>query len=353
MVSATAHEIAPSDSGIAVVVPFFNRRNTLLATLASIEKQTLLPAQVVLVDDGSTDDGLRIALAWTDRVRGRFECSLIRQANSGPSAARNRGLQQARSCQHVAFLDSDDVWPADFLARTHAALSANPTAVAATCDRRFVYFDSTPAKSEDCSSLPRCPCVWMLENGAGIVSSSLLRHSAVARRGGFNSALVTGEDAALFMRMSLDGPWLHVPGEPVDLNCGLAQEYGDEGNLSKKHSDRQLRWVNVYEQFFSEDGARAFLDHPNCRRLMALRWYAAGKETYRNGSPHEALACFRKVLSLNPRRGRYYRWLVRAWIASMFREETGASTAFPRRVDAVQPISHPLPAAIRPSARAA
>jgi len=353
MVSATANELASNDSGIAVVVPFFNRRNTLLTTLASIEKQTLLPAHVVLVDDGSTDDGLRIAVAWTDRVRGRFECSLIRQSNSGPSAARNRGLQQVRDCQHVAFLDSDDVWPADFLARTHAALTANPMAVAATCDRRFVYSDSTPAKREDCSSLPRCPCVWMLENGAGIVSSSLLRHSAVARRGGFNPALVTGEDAALFMRMSLDGPWLHVPGEPVDLNCGLAQEHGDEGNLSKKHSDRQLRWVNVYEQFFSEDGGRAFLEGSHCRRLMALRWYAAGKETYRNGSPHEALACFRKVLSLNPRRGRYYRWLVRAWITSLFQEESRAFIELPRRVDVAQEAPHPLPAGIRPSARAA
>src|SRR5262245_33040094 len=114
MASATSNRIAPFDSGIAVVVPFFNRRNTLLATLTGIEKQTLLPARVVLVDDGSTDDGLRIALAWTDRVRGRLECSLIRQANSGPSAARNRGLHEARNCQHVAFLDSDDVWPADF-----------------------------------------------------------------------------------------------------------------------------------------------------------------------------------------------------------------------------------------------
>ena len=344
---------ATDDSGIAVVVPFFNRRNTLLAALASIERQTLAPARVILVDDGSTDDGFRIALAWTDKVRGQLECSLVRQANLGPSAARNGGLRQAQNCQYVAFLDSDDVWPADFLARTSAALAANSDAVAATCDRRFVYSDGTPAKTEDCSSLPRCPCVWMLENGAGIVSSSLLRRSAVARRGAFDPALVTGEDAALFMRMSLDGPWLYVPGEPVDLNCGLAKEHGDEGNLSKKHSDRQLRWVNVYEQFFAEDGGRAFLEGPHCRRLMALRWYAAGKETYRNGSPHEALACFRKVLSLNPRRGRYYRWLVRAWIASMFREEPGASTELPRRVDVAQPTPHPLPSAIRPSARAA
>jgi glycosyltransferase involved in cell wall biosynthesis len=269
------------------------------------------------VDDGSTDGGFEIARAWTDKVRGRFNCSLVRQANAGPSAARNRGLEMASNCDYTAFLDSDDVWPADFLSRSRAALASNPRAVAATCDRRFVYSDGSPPKTEDCSPIERCPCVWMLENGAGIVSSSLLRRSAAAGRGGFNPALFTGEDAALFMRMSLDGPWLHVPGQPVDLDCGLAQRNGGEGNLSMKHSDRQLRWVKVYDQFFSEDGGRAFLKYPGCRRLMALRWYAAGKETYRNGSPHEAVACFRKTLRFNPIRGRYYRWLVRSWLTSL------------------------------------
>jgi len=173
----------------------------------------------------------------------------------------------------------------------------------------------------------------MLENGAGIVSTSLLRRCAVARRRGFNPALITGEDAALFMRMSLDGPWLHVPGEPVDLDCGLAQRSGGEGNLSLKHSDRQLRWVKVYEQFFSEDGARGYLERPYCRRLMALRWYAAGKETYRNGSPREALDCFRKTLSFNPKRGRYYLWLARAWLASLIQTKPVTSVAAKVRIE--------------------
>jgi len=94
-----------NDSGTSVVVPFFNRRNTLLTTLASIERQTLLPARVILVDDGSTDGGFEIARDWTDRVRARFDCSLVRQSNAGPSAARNRGLEMASDCDYVAFLD--------------------------------------------------------------------------------------------------------------------------------------------------------------------------------------------------------------------------------------------------------
>src|SRR5262249_35558495 len=163
----------------------------------------------------------------------------------------------------------------------------------------------------------------------------------VVRRRAFNPALITGEDAALFMRMSLDGPWLHVPGQPIDLDCGLARQRGGEGNLSLKHSDRQLRWVKVYEQFFSEEGGRGYLELPQCQRLMALRWYAAGKETYRNGSPHEALICFRKTLHFNPKRGRYYRWFVRAWLASLTQKRLTVSVAPPRRIDSVQAMLAP------------
>jgi glycosyltransferase involved in cell wall biosynthesis len=111
-----------NSSGIVVVVPFFNRRNTIPATLASIETQTLLPQRVILVDDGSTDGGADVAYAWAHRLRGRLNCSLERQANSGVSAARNRGLELAGECDYIAFLDSDDRWLPGHLANGLTAL---------------------------------------------------------------------------------------------------------------------------------------------------------------------------------------------------------------------------------------
>src|SRR5262249_35745620 len=106
-------------ASIAVVIPFFNRRSTVIDTLDSALAQTLLPERIVLVDDGSTDDGPQWVRQWIDRQRGPFQCHLEQQANAGAGAARNRGLQLSGPVEYIAFLDSDDVWPADFLARTH------------------------------------------------------------------------------------------------------------------------------------------------------------------------------------------------------------------------------------------
>src|SRR5262249_45705735 len=141
------------------------------------------------------------------------------------------------------------VWPADFLQRTHASLSRHHRAVAASCDRRSIGPGGSWEPVQDCAPLAAHPCLWMLEHGAGIGSSTLFRHSAVAKRGGFNTSLLTGEDAALFLRVSLDGPWRHVAGAPVHFRRDLCQR--DEGNKSQKYRDCFLQWAKMFEEFFA------------------------------------------------------------------------------------------------------
>lgn len=300
---------------IAVVVPFFNRRGTIRATLASIAAQSLLPRRIVLVDDGSTDGGSEIAASWMDEVRRRMECELVRQANSGASVARNRGLHFAGECQYIAFLDSDDAWPTDFLERAHAALNACCGAVAASSDRQFVDTHGVHGPVENCSSLAASPTLWMLRHGAGICSSSLLCREAVVRRGGFDGRLLTGEDAALFLRMSLDGPWLHVAGAPAVFNAGL--HCGSEKNKSRKYPDRYLQWVMIFEEFFVKGGGQSFLADRRHRRWLAYRWQRAGVQQMELGAPRMALHCFRKARAWNPWRASYYAKIFSSWSAGI------------------------------------
>jgi glycosyltransferase involved in cell wall biosynthesis len=314
---------------IAVIIPFFNRRSTVIETLESVAAQTLSPARIVLVDDGSTDDGAQLVSEWIAKLRGRLDCHLERQANVGAGAARNRGLQLTGSVDYIAFLDSDDVWPADFLARTHAALSANSRAVAATCNRKFVYADGRRSKIQDCSGLAACAALWMLRRGAGVASMSLFRHRAVARLGGFDPVIATGEeDAALFMRVSLEGPWLHVPGEPVAFRRGLAERRGGEGNLTDKHADRYFHWARTYEDFFTGDGA-PLTTSSRCKKGMARRWHEAGSQLYRHRAYGESLACFRKSQNWWPWRFSCYLWMLRAWLATYTRRAGGTANVAP------------------------
>jgi glycosyltransferase involved in cell wall biosynthesis len=307
---------------VVTILPFYNRRHTVLDTLASVAAQTMLPGRLLVIDDGSADGGAEVVRQWIEEHRARFDCRLVVQANRGVSAARNHALALAGDCDYVAFLDSDDLWPRDFLVRMLRALSADPRAVAATCDKRIACFDGESDRFIDASQLPARPSLWMLEQGADIASATLFRAAAIRRRGGFNPGLRTGEDSALFMPVSLDGPWLHVPGEPVTYRRGLAAALGDEENLTAKFRDNRRVWARIYEDFFVRGGGHAMLADRKCRRLLALAWFQAGHELLAHDAPREALACFRKATAWNPWRSRYSGWTIRTWLTAV-RRSTG------------------------------
>jgi glycosyltransferase involved in cell wall biosynthesis len=103
---------------ISVVVPAYNAGRWIDRTLASIQGQTWREIEVIVVDDGSSDDTVaRVerAAAADRRIR------LVRQANAGPAVARNRGLRECRGV-FVAPVDADDLWAPDNLAQQAAAL---------------------------------------------------------------------------------------------------------------------------------------------------------------------------------------------------------------------------------------
>ncbi|HRO28701.1 MAG TPA: glycosyltransferase family A protein, partial [Luteimonas sp.] len=104
----------------SVIIPTWNRRELIGRAIDSVLAQTRPVDEVIVVDDGSTDD-TQAYLA--DRYGERISC--IRQANAGVSAARNRGLAMARG-RYIALLDSDDEWLPEKTQRQVAFLDANP-----------------------------------------------------------------------------------------------------------------------------------------------------------------------------------------------------------------------------------
>src|SRR5438105_5911605 len=88
---------------VSVIVPTYNRRETIQAAIASVQRQTFEDWELIVVDDGSTDDTAALIEGSDPRL------VLIRQKNQGVNAARNTGMLRARG-QYIAFLDSDDEW---------------------------------------------------------------------------------------------------------------------------------------------------------------------------------------------------------------------------------------------------
>lgn len=104
---------------VSCVVPVFNSERYLGEALESIFQQTHSPLEVIVVDDGSTDATAAVIASQGDRVRA------FAQTNSGPAAARNRGVREARG-EFVAFLDADDLWVPEKLGRQLERFAERP-----------------------------------------------------------------------------------------------------------------------------------------------------------------------------------------------------------------------------------
>jgi hypothetical protein len=104
---------------VSVVVPLFNGAEHIAETLTSIHRQTLPASQVIVIDDGSTDDGAEIARAHP------LGATVVSQPNSGVAVARNHGLSLVAG-EWVAFLDQDDLWHPEHLQRSLSWLDEHP-----------------------------------------------------------------------------------------------------------------------------------------------------------------------------------------------------------------------------------
>lgn len=114
---------------ISVIIPLYNKSRYLARSLNSVFAQTYEDFEVVVVDDGSTDDGPEVARRYGDpRLR------VVRQDNQGPGAARNRGLRES-TAPWVTFLDADDEWRPAYLEHTMRVRHEHPSCgvVAAAC----------------------------------------------------------------------------------------------------------------------------------------------------------------------------------------------------------------------------
>ncbi|MGC6401659.1 glycosyltransferase family 2 protein [Sphingomonas sp. FW199] len=177
----------PAEPLIAVVIPNYNGAATIDETLISVRAQTHAHLEIIVVDDGSTDDSTaRVARHITSDRRVRQ----VEQENAGVAAARNHGWRSTNA-DLVAFIDSDDVWSPDKLARQLDVMTAGGADVGLVyagyalidADRRVIECRPSPALEGDV--LHRLMCGNFVANG----SAALVRRRVLEATGGFEPAL--------------------------------------------------------------------------------------------------------------------------------------------------------------------
>lgn len=295
--SARGRAVTAESPSVSVVVTFFNLARYLPETLDSVVAQTRPPDEILLIDDGSTERSSRALVRQIERGRGRWPgVRVIRQANAGLSAARNRGLVEARS-DYVVFLDADDLLAPRYLERVLAVARREPQLAMITTLVAYFHEDITNRRGgwapigleRDLLTVTNCasPC------------TALLRREAVLEAGGYDPWLSAFEDWDLYCTLAERGESSAVVPEVLFFYRyrvdSMARTEGDprrdrlRAYLLKKHPrlaaqpDRALR-LHLAQVNRSDPRAEAWrICEENLRYRMADRINIALRRTPLHG----------------------------------------------------------------------
>jgi glycosyltransferase involved in cell wall biosynthesis len=308
---------------VSVVIPTYNRADKVRGTIESVLAQTFCDFEVIVVDDGSSDDtGKVLAETFGDRIRYYY------QANQGASAARNKGIAEARG-EWIAFLDSDDEWERDKLERqlktlerfdpqcggcyTDVRLFNNPeTRTFFQLAEESYRHDGEMGVSKEALKLLVRP------GGAGMViclSSFMGRTDLIRKTGGFDLKLPYSQDSEFLFRLAMltsfcyvNRPLVRFDRSPVEVrHVGVSAQWT---KLDFWLRDSQLRLEGLLRLSEGLPGevVKLIREQLGSTHSGWANWYL---ETGQYGKAREAIS---RAMRLAPTFNITVKWLL-TWIS--------------------------------------
>ena len=201
---------------ISAIIPTYNRAHLIKDALGSVLAQTLSVTEIIVVDDGSSDDTETVVTSWA--AGNDISLVYLKQANAGGNVARNRGVETARG-ELIAFLDSDDLWARDKLEKQVAVMTANPELGAVYCGVREVVIGADTPPEIPSRSYPQGDLLdaLLVSDVTAPTSCYLVRRDVFEKAGLFDTSLQARQDWDMWIRIAKDYKIGAVPEALVDL----------------------------------------------------------------------------------------------------------------------------------------
>ena len=267
----------PEPLPISVVIPAYNRAELLPRAIAGIRAQTRLPAEILVVDDCSTDDGAAVA--------ERLGCRVIRHdRNQGAATARNTGIAAAGQ-PWLALLDSDDEWLPEHLATLWRAREGHDIV---STSALFVDAEGHPTQvtgpPERRARTLRAPGELLYPENIVVASGALVRTDAVREVGGYDTTLRYSEDFDLWTRLLARGTGRSLPEVTVLIQAHPGRKSAHRGGPSEAQR-------SIARRVADETG-----DRVRAERRIGVRAWDDLRRSLREGEVRETLDQLRTLL---------------------------------------------------------
>ena len=284
---------------VSVVVPVYNGSDYVVQGLNSILAQSYQPIEIIVIDDGSTDDTAEKLKSFGNKITWKTI------PNQGPANARNQGLNLAKG-QYIAFLDCDDVWFRNKIAKQIEALAAHPDAGFCCCNfigrrgprnRLANNFKSLGIYEQLTFNVPvKEPFrLLMRENFIGTASNVVVRRDVLERAGSFNTKYVNAQEFEFWLRCSLKTDFV-ILSEMLMFKRGHPHNWS--GNKKRSYSYRKLVTADTIKNNFEFLRKSNMLEE--CYLILARKTYQLGNIYFEEKDVKTAFSLYWEGLRTSP-----------------------------------------------------
>jgi glycosyltransferase involved in cell wall biosynthesis len=276
---------------ISVVIATYNRASLLRETLDSVVTQTFRDFEIIVVDDGSTDETEALVKSYGHTLR------YIRQENRGPSAARNVGIQNARA-NWISIQDSDDVCTADHLESLYGVVKKSNELGMVFANGGYIGGPKTktiiPLEKSKRLARDRVKLVDLFDVSIVRLQAALLSRQVLLAIGGLDETLRIAMDLDLAFRVFIRFPVAY-------LNKVVFFYRRHQGSIGGNEELRQLENLKVIDKLVQEfPESIEILGRHHINRRKAHRFYRLAKWSWKIGEKNRALEAIREAIILRP-----------------------------------------------------